>query len=125
MFQALRTQEGVGSDGVVRSMTFLESLFKFLISCLEIGSNYQRKITALELYRLVLSYLADENGGARKSNGKVPTALGIIIQFVIIITYLFVTIFGNTDQLIEYHALGLYSILEHCEEVGSFLGQES
>uniref|UniRef100_A0A146M6J7 Thyroid adenoma-associated n=5 Tax=Lygus hesperus TaxID=30085 RepID=A0A146M6J7_LYGHE len=68
--QALRTHEGVGCDGVVRSMTFLEWLFRFLASCLEIGSNYQRKITALELYKVVLSYLADENGGERKSNAK-------------------------------------------------------
>ncbi|CAB0001188.1 unnamed protein product, partial [Nesidiocoris tenuis] len=64
---ALKNQDGLSTcDGVCQSMCFLEWLFKFLSSCLEIGSNYQRKITALELYKIVLAYLTDENGGERK-----------------------------------------------------------
>ncbi|XP_014286228.1 tRNA (32-2'-O)-methyltransferase regulator THADA [Halyomorpha halys] len=56
---------------LTRSMTFLEWLYSFLKSNLEIGVNYQRKIASLELYKIVLNYLASENNhNQRKSNLK-------------------------------------------------------
>lgn len=62
------------SRALTSSMVFLDWLYFFLKSNLEIGVNYQRKITSLELYKIVLNYLANENGSQgnslRKTNSK-------------------------------------------------------
>ncbi|KAL1138857.1 hypothetical protein AAG570_008919 [Ranatra chinensis] len=44
---------------LTRSMIFLEWLYNFLKSNLEIGSNYQRMYTSLEIYKIVLSFLSE------------------------------------------------------------------
>ncbi|KAK9511691.1 hypothetical protein O3M35_000305 [Rhynocoris fuscipes] len=59
---------------LARSMAFLDWLYNWLRSNLEVGSNYQRRMTSLELYKTVLAYLSDcpqtNNTGQRKSNSK-------------------------------------------------------
>uniref|UniRef100_T1HNF4 DUF2428 domain-containing protein n=1 Tax=Rhodnius prolixus TaxID=13249 RepID=T1HNF4_RHOPR len=59
---------------LARSMAFLEWLYNWLRSNLEVGTNYQRRVTSLELYKIVLAYLSDSphtgTTGQRKSNNK-------------------------------------------------------
>jgi hypothetical protein len=55
--------------GVSQNLQFLNWLHNFLISNLEPGTNYQRKILSLQLYMLVLSYFSKQPEWPKKSPG--------------------------------------------------------
>jgi hypothetical protein len=64
--QNSKQSKEVDVSGISQNIQFLNWVHNFLISNLEPGTNYQRRILSLQLYLLILSYFSEPSGLTKK-----------------------------------------------------------